>query len=103
MEQKRLDHGLKVGLDHLRFRIEALKAKIKIAQGIEKMDEIGRLDQLEHRYKELEDRMRQLSHESPGFRRNMKNEFEKLSFDLSGAFDEFIMWVDSGFQRSEKG
>jgi len=103
MEQKSLHQGLEMRLDHLHFRIEALKAKIKIAQGVEKMDEIGRLDQLEHRYEDLGERLRQLSRESPGFRHNMKNEFEKLSYDLSGAFDEFILWVDSGFQRGEKG
>ncbi len=95
--------GLEMRLEHLGSRIEELKAKIETAQGFEKMDEIGRLDQLEHRYKDLEDRLRQLHRESPGIRHDMKNEFEKLSYDLSGGIDEFIMWVDSGFQRGEKG
>ena len=53
----------------------ALKAQIKKnAEGFEKMDEIGRLDQLEHRYKDLENRMQELNREGPGFRHEMKNE-----------------------------
>ena len=96
MEQASLDQGLEMRLEHLASRIESLKAQIAKAEGFEKIDEIGRLDQLEHRYKDLEDRMRQLNREGPGFRHEMKNELEKLSYDLSGAIDEFIMWVDSG-------
>jgi predicted nuclease with TOPRIM domain len=103
MEQTSVHKGLEMRLEHLGYRIEGLKAKIETAQGFEKMDAIGRLDQLEHRYKDLEDRLRQLNREAPGIRHDMKNEFEKLSYDLSGTIDEFIMWVDSGFQRGERG
>ena len=91
MEQASLDQGLEMRLEHLASRIESLKAQ---AEGFEKIDEIGRLDQLEHRYKDLENRMQELNREGPGFRHEMKNELEKLSYDLSGAIDEFIMWVD---------
>ena len=68
--------GLEMRLEHLGSRIESLKAEIGTAQGFEKIDEIGRLDQLEHRYKDLEDRLRQLHRESPGIRHDMKNEFQ---------------------------
>ena len=78
MEQASLDQGLEMRLEHLASRIESLKAQIAKAEGSEKIDEIGRLDQLEHRYKDLEDRMRQLNREGPGFRHEMKNELEKL-------------------------
>src|SRR5271165_5293082 len=96
MEQASLDQGLSMRLEHLASRIESLKAQIAKAEGFEKIDEIGRLDQLEHRYKDLENRMRELNREGPGFRHEMKNELEKLSYDLSGAIDEFIMWVVCG-------
>jgi chromosome segregation ATPase len=102
MEQASLDQGLSMRLEHLASRIESLKAQIATAEGFEKIDEIGRLDQLEHRYKDLENRMRELNREGPGFGHEMKNELEKLSYDLSGAIDEFIMWVDSGYDPDKR-
>ena len=102
MEQASLDQGLEMRLEHLASRIESLKAQIATAEGFEKIDEIGRLDQLEHRYKDLENRMRELNREGPGFRHEMKNELEKLSYDLSGAIDEFIMWVDFGYHPDKR-
>ena len=74
MEQASLDQGLSMRLEHLASRIESLKAQIATAEGFEKIDEIGRLDQLEHRYKDLENRMRELNREGPGFRHEMKND-----------------------------
>jgi hypothetical protein len=89
------------GLQHLGSLPGGLKARMETAQGFEKMNEISSLDQL--RYKDLEDRLRQLSHENPSIRHNMRNEFQKLSCDLSGAIDEFIIWDYSNYQRDEKG
>ncbi len=46
--------------------------------------------------------MDELNREGPGFRHGMKNQLEKLAFDLSGALEDFITWADSGYQPDKR-
>ena len=62
---------------------------------MQKIEALGVIARLEGRYKELKNHLDELNREGPGFRHGMKNQLEKLSFDLSGALEDFITWADS--------
>jgi hypothetical protein len=72
------------------------------AEGIEKIEDLGEIDRLERRRQELKTQLDELNREGPGFRHEMKNELEKLSADLSGAGEAFIMWTDSGYRPDKR-
>ncbi|MGO9172061.1 MAG: hypothetical protein ACLP7P_08865 [Rhodomicrobium sp.] len=97
MGQASLHEGLELRLETLAARIRMLREKMERTEGLKKIEEFGELDQLERRQKELEGRMQELDREGPSFRRDMKNELEKLSYDLSAAVEDFNMRIDSGF------
>ncbi len=90
--------GLELRLDTLAARLHMLREKVDRAEGLAKIEGRREIAQLERRQKDLEQRLSALKREAPGFRHEMKNELEKLAFDLSGAVEDFILWTDSGFQ-----
>ncbi|MGO9547529.1 MAG: hypothetical protein ACLPPF_22395 [Rhodomicrobium sp.] len=95
MEQAGLHQGLELRLEVLKDRMRTLAEKMSRAEGVQKIDNLGDLDRLERRYDEL-------NREGPGFRHELKNELEKLSADLSGTLDDFIMWTDSGYRPDKR-
>ena len=102
MEQTGPHQGLELRLKVLGDRIRTLKDKMSRAEGLQKIEAAGAINRLEERYKELKDRLDELNREGPGFRHGMKNELEKLSFDLSGALEDFITWADSGYHPDKR-
>jgi archaellum component FlaC len=102
MAQGGLHQGLELRVEVLADRIARLKDKMNRAEGIQKIENLGDLERLEGRYKDLKDRLDALNREGPGFRHQVKNELEKLSADLSGTLDDFIMWMDSGYHPDKR-
>ena len=102
MGQAHPHRGLELRLEVLGTRIRTLKDKMSHAEGLQKIEALGVLERLESRYKELEDSLGELNREGPGFRHGMKNELEKLAFDLSGALEDFITWADSGYHPDKR-
>jgi len=102
MQQARLHRGLELRLKVLGDRIRTLKDKMSRTEGLQKIEALGVIGRLEGRYKELKDRLDELNREGPGFRHGMKNQLEKMSFDLSGALEDFITWADSGYHPDKR-
>ncbi len=102
MEQAGLHQGLELRLRVLADRIGTLKEKMDRAEGLQKIENLGDVDRLERRYKELKGQLDELNREGSGFRQEVKNELEKLSYDLSGAVEDFFMWTDSGYQPDRR-
>ncbi len=90
--------GLEMRLDTLAARLSTLRERVDRAEGIAKLEGHREIAQLEQRKKDLEHRLSEFKREAAGFRHEMKNELEKLAYDLSGAVEDFILWTDSGFQ-----
>lgn len=98
MAQHGLHWGLELRLEALANRIAALRDKMANAEGAEKIEEMGEVQELEARHRALTERLQALDREGPGFRQNAKAELEKIADDLSGTVEDFITWVDSSFQ-----
>jgi len=65
---------------------------------VRRLEEHRKVDLLERRKKDLERLLQELDREDRGFRHEIKYELAKLSCDLSGAFEDFIMSVDSRYK-----
>jgi predicted nucleic acid-binding Zn-ribbon protein len=102
MEQSGLHRGLELRLEALAARIRTLRDKMERAEGLQRIEELAEIDQLERRYKLLQSRLDELNREGKGFRHGLRNELEKLSYDLSGAVEDFIIRIDSGFRTERR-
>ncbi|MGH7035328.1 MAG: hypothetical protein ACREFL_16465 [Stellaceae bacterium] len=96
MDEQGLHRGLELQLEALATRIAALRQKMSTAGGGERVEELGEIEDLQHRYEETVARLRALQSAGPGFRREAKAELEKIAADLSGNVEDFVTWVDSG-------
>jgi hypothetical protein len=97
MQEKRSHSGLELRLGTLAARIRTLKANAARMEGLRKVEESRKVDLLERRQKNLEHLLQELDREDRGLRHEIKYELAKLSYDLSGAFEDFIMSVDSRY------
>ena len=95
MEQAELHQGLELRLEVLKDRMRTLAEKMNRAEGVQK------IDAWETSTGWSGDKNDELNREGPGFRHDLKNELEKLSSDLSGTLDDFIMWTDSGYRPGQ--
>jgi predicted nucleic acid-binding Zn-ribbon protein len=102
MDEAGLHRGLEMKLTALATRIAKLRQKMSQAKGIEKIEEFGEIEELEQRYKVLDERLRKLNSERPGFRQDMKAEIEKVADDLTGTVADFVTWVDSGYRPDQR-
>ncbi len=98
MHGKGLHRGFELRLGTLAARIRTLNANVARMEGLSKIEELRKIDLLERRKKDLERLVQEYDCEAPGFRHAMKYELAKLSYDLSGAFDDFIMSIDSRYR-----
>ena len=99
MEEKGLHPGLEMRLRSLASRIAELKQRMNRAQPLEKVSALGEVTQLEQRYARLEEQLRGLNAEGPGFRQNAKAEFEKMADDLASNLQDFLIRLDSSDPR----
>jgi hypothetical protein len=102
MAETGLHSALELRLAALARLIAKLRQTMRQAKGIEKIEEFDEIEGLERRYKVLEDQLRKLNGEGPGFRQDMKAEIEKVADDLTGMVEEFVTWVDSGYQPDQR-
>ena len=102
MEATGLHPVLEMRLAALATRIAELRLMMSQAKGLEKIEEFGEIEELEQRYKVLEERLRKLNLEGPGFRQDMKAEIEKVADDLTGTIQDFVTWVDSGSRPDQR-
>ena len=93
-----LHRGLEVRLETLAARIRTLKANVARMEGPTRMEERRKIDLLECRKGNLERLLQELDREDRGFRHVIKYEVAKLSYDLSGAFEDFVMSTDSRYR-----
>jgi hypothetical protein len=98
MHGKDLHRGLELRLGTLAARIRTLKANAARREGPTGMEELRKIDLLESRKRDLERLLQELDREDPGFRHAIKYEVAKLSYDLSGAFEDFVMSTDSRYR-----
>ena len=83
MQERGLHQGLELRLETLAERIAALKYKMSMAKGVERIEEFAQAEQLEQRHKVLAEQLEALNREGPGFRQDLKAELEKLAYDLA--------------------
>jgi hypothetical protein len=102
MEKTGLHPGLEARLTALATRIAELKRRMNQMKGVEKIEAFGEVKELEQRYQVREDRLHALNRRGPGLRQNIEAELEKVTDDLSGVVEDFIMWVDSGYDRNRR-
>ena len=102
MEKPESHAGLEARLTALAGRIAHLRQVMRSATGLEKIKELGDIEELERRYRTLQDRLHDLNRDGPGFRPAVKAEIEKVADDLSATVEDFVMWIDAGF-RPEQG
>lgn len=96
MEERSLHPELEARLTALANRIAHLRETMNKATGIEKIEDFGEIEELDQRYKVLEDRLSRLNREGPGFRQDMKAAIEMVADDLTGAVEDFMMRLNSG-------
>jgi hypothetical protein len=96
MDEQGLHRGLELQLEGLATRIAAPRQKMTAAGRDERVEELGEIEGLQHRYEETVERLRALQSEGPGFRQEAKAELEKIAGDLSGNVEDFVTWVDGG-------
>ena len=96
MDEQGLHRGLELQLEALATRIAMLRQKMSAAGGSERIEELGEIEGLQHRYDDTVERLRALQSEGPGFRQEAKAELEKIAADLSGNVEDFVTWVDGG-------
>jgi hypothetical protein len=68
---------------------------MKEANGIEKIEELGELRELERRHAALKRRIMGLDRAGPGFRRNIRAELARMADDIMGTAGEFMIRLDS--------
>ncbi|MGO9546815.1 MAG: hypothetical protein ACLPPF_18710 [Rhodomicrobium sp.] len=102
MQQAGLHRGLELRLETLCARIRTLRGKVERTEGVEKIEGYAEIAQLERRYNLLEERLLKLNRERKGFGHGLRNEIEKLSYDLSSAVEDLMMQIDSGFRGRDQ-
>jgi chromosome segregation ATPase len=92
---------LETRLRTLASRIESLKERLGAATGVERIEEVGALKELEGRYAGLADRLRQLERQSPQSRQGAREELEAMADDLTSAMDDLIIGLDARGRRTD--
>lgn len=95
MEKLGLHSGLEIRLKTLELRIARLKQDVGKVKDLAKFEGDSEIESLEKRHKLLEDQLRELDREGPGFRQNVKAEIDKMADDLTGSLDSFLKRLDS--------
>jgi hypothetical protein len=89
VEESGLHSGLEIRLRSLELRIARLKQDMGKAIGLAKFEGDGEIESLDKRHKLLEDQLRELDREGPGFRQDVKAEIDKMADDLTGSLVNF--------------
>lgn len=95
MRQKSLHRGLESRLKALGNRIEALRQATERTTGAERLERFGEIEELSKRHRALTEQLEALNQAGPGFRQNLKADWETIADDLSGIIDDFTMRLDA--------
>ena len=101
MEKPGLHPGLEIRMTVLATRIAELRHKAGQASH-EPIEDFGEIDELERRYKALEDELCQLNRAGPGVRQDMKAGLETVADDLLGWVEDHMRWIDSGYRTDQR-
>ncbi len=95
MEQPGLHPELETRLTVLAARIAELRTGMGKMTHAKKAIAACDMEELERRFKLLEERLHQLNSEGPGFLQGVKGEVEAVADDLMGRIDDFVARADS--------
>jgi hypothetical protein len=101
MKETGMHPGMELRVRALATRIAELKDKMHRATGIEWVEGVGELGELERRHKALDEQLSSLDREGPGFRQDVEAELETVVADLSGSIADFMARLDSRY-RAER-
>ncbi len=88
--------ALKQRLTELERRISELKGKIAAARGVQKIEDVGDIGDLEQRHKEIAARLDNLDREGRGWAQNVKAELDLMADDLTASIERCISRADNG-------
>lgn len=88
--------ALKQRLTELKRSIGELKGKIAAARGLQKIEDVGDIEDLEQRHQELAARLDNLDREGRGWAQNVKAELDLMADDLTASIERCITGADNG-------
>jgi hypothetical protein len=88
--------ALKQRLTDLERRIGELKVKIAAARGVQKIEDVGDIEDLEQRHKELAAQLDNLDREGRGWAQNVKAELDLMADDLTASIERCMTRADDG-------
>ena len=100
MTEKNLHPGLEMRLAALAERIGNLRQGATQESGLDRINDLGEIEQLERRHKLLSDELQALNAEGPGHWQNVKAEIEKRIDDVAGTVEEFIIRLDRATSKN---
>ena len=96
--------GMRAELDarliDLSREIVELRRKVSRTKGVQKIEGMAMVEQMEHRYEQLAQRLNGANVERPGLGPNLRAEFVKLADLVAGAIEGLISWTDSDYSHS---
>jgi hypothetical protein len=95
VEAHGLHPGLELRLQILAERISRLRSMMRDARGLEKIEMLGEVRELERRYARLERRLQVLNRERPGFRHRIRVALARAADDLAATLGDFMLRLDS--------
>jgi len=102
MKETSLHPSLQMRLAALATRISELRQRASQVKGGERIEEFSEVEELERRYKTLDQQLRKLDQEGSGFRQDMKAEIEMVTDDLAGMVEDFFIWIDADFKADHR-
>ena len=100
MKEKNLHPGLEMRLAALAERIVNLRLRATQEGELDRIKDLGEIEQLERRHKLLSDELQALNAEGPGHWQNVKAEIEKRIDDVAGTVEEFIIRLDRATNKN---
>jgi len=100
MKEKSLHPGLEMRLAALAERIVNLRQGMTQESGLDRIEDLGEIEQLERRHKLLSDELQALNAEGPGHWQNVKAEMEKRIDDVTSTVEEFIIRLDRATSKN---
>lgn len=102
MAETGLHSELEARLSELAKDIAELRRQASRAKGVEKIEQLAAVEHLEHRYQTLEEQLRSLDTEAPGFGGNLIARFEETVRELTTAIEDWMLRTDSGYRSDRR-
>lgn len=89
--------ALKSRIRTLGMRTAALRRKMSVMKDPTKISRLGELNELEKRHKHLEERLREIDAQGPGFRQDVHAELTLLADNFEGMLDSFMFSTEAHY------